>query len=260
MSSLQLLSPEDARELFLWRWKDVTREDINEHLKEFKKFDLLKTGELEENHAMMLLESRGETKTARELRETFTKIDVNNNRKISFLEWCCYIYNKDFSETNSFVDVEARNAAMAEVQRAAEHARAVEEAAARAKAQEEEEARRRAEELERESQLTGVAGMSAFFKRQIEKSGDVTQTNEQRIKEEAARRKALREAKKKEQEALDAANKIKTEEEIIAELNYTRARAESAEGRAEAAAIAEEKARRAAKKAELNAKWGGTLK
>eukprot|EP00604_Paraphysomonas_vestita_P000881 CAMPEP_0174819118 /NCGR_PEP_ID=MMETSP1107-20130205/2160_1 /TAXON_ID=36770 /ORGANISM="Paraphysomonas vestita, Strain GFlagA" /LENGTH=149 /DNA_ID=CAMNT_0016032023 /DNA_START=481 /DNA_END=930 /DNA_ORIENTATION=- len=149
---------------------------------------------------------------------------------------------------------------MEQAQLAGERARKLEEEEAQRKAAEEEAARLRAEEIERESRLTGVAGMSAFFKRQIENAGDATQTNEQKIKEEAARRKALREAKKKEQEALDAANKIKTEEEIIAELNYTRARAESAEGRAEAAAIAEEKARRAAKKAELNAKWGGTLK
>jgi len=257
MSSFQLLSPEDARELFLWRWKDVTRDSINEHLREFKKFDLLKTGELEENHAMMLLESRGETKTARELRETFSRIDVNNNRKISFLEWCCYIYEKDFTETNSFVDQDARNAAMAEVEKAAEAARAVEEAAAKAKADEEAEAKRRAEELERESQLTGVAGMSAFFKRQIESAGDATQTNEQRIKEEAARRKALREAKKKEQEAKEAAEKVKSAEEVEAELREARARAESAESHAAAAAAAAEKARRASKKAELNAKWGG---
>ena len=152
-TSLQLLSPEDARELFLWRWKDITRNELNEHLKEFKKFDLLHTGELEENHAMMLLEARGETKTARELRETFAKIDVNNNHKLSFLEWCCYLYNKDFQETNSFVDADARNAAMAEVQRAGEAARALEEAAAKAKADEEEAARQRAAELERESQL-----------------------------------------------------------------------------------------------------------
>jgi hypothetical protein len=152
-ASLQLLSPEDARELFLWRWKDVSRTELNEHLKEFKKFDLLKTGELEENHAMMLLEARGETKTARELRETFARIDVNNNHKLSFLEWSCYLYNKDFQETNSFVDADARNAAMAEVQRAGEAARAIEEAAAKAKADEEEAARLRAAELERESQL-----------------------------------------------------------------------------------------------------------
>ncbi len=101
--------------------------------------------------------------------------------------------------------------------------------------------------------------MSAFFKRQIENAGDATQTNEQKVKEEAARRRALREAKKKEQEAIEAASKIKTEDEVIAELNYTRARAESAEGHAAAAAAAEEKARRAAKKAELNAKWGGMV-
>lgn len=31
---------------------------------------------------------------------------------------------------------------------------------------------------------SGVAGMSAFFKRQIENSGDVTMTNEQRVCEE----------------------------------------------------------------------------
>jgi len=235
----------------------VSRQDINNELREFKKLDLNKTGELEENHAMMLLERRGDTKTALEMRETFARIDVNNNHKLSFLEWCCYVYDKDFAETNNFVDAEAREAAMAEAQAAGEAARALEEAAAKAKADEEEAARKRAEELERESKMTGVAGMSAFFKRQIESSGDTTKSNEQRIKEEAARRKALREAKKKEKEALDAASKTKTAEEVEAELQEARRRAESTEGREAAAKAAEEKARRAAKKAELNAKWGG---
>jgi hypothetical protein len=77
------------------------------------------------------------------------------------------------------------------------------------------------------------------------------------IKEEAARRKALRDAKKKEQEALEAANKVKSAEEVESEIREARARAESAESHAAAAAAAEEKARRASKKAELNAKWGG---
>jgi hypothetical protein len=58
------LSPEDARELFLWRWKDITRANVNTLLKEFKKFDLHGNGELEEDRAMMLMEARGETKTA----------------------------------------------------------------------------------------------------------------------------------------------------------------------------------------------------
>jgi hypothetical protein len=51
---------------------------------------------------------------------------------------------------------------------------------------------------------------------------------------------------------------VKTQEEVEAELRETRARAESAEGHAAAAVAAEEKARRDKKKAELNAKWGGS--
>lgn len=77
---------------------------------------------------------------------------------------------------------------------------------------------------------------------------------------EAARRKALREAKKKEQEALDVANKTKTAEEVEAELQEARRAAEEAEAAAAAAKAEEDKARRAAKKAELNAKWGGGAK
>lgn len=122
-------------------------------LKEFKRFDLGKTGELEENQAMMLLESRKETKTALELRETFSAIDIDKNHKLSFLEWCCYVYQKDYQETNNFVDAEAREAAMAEALAAGAAAREIEEAAARAKAEEEEAARRRAEEIEAESKL-----------------------------------------------------------------------------------------------------------
>lgn len=56
---------------------------------------------------------------------------------------------------------------------------------------------KKAEEIEAESHLSGVKGRAAFFKRQAENTGDVTKSNEQRIKEEAARRKDLREAKAK---------------------------------------------------------------
>jgi hypothetical protein len=104
----------------------------------------------------MLLESRKETKTALELRETFAAIDVNNNHKLSFLEWCCYVYHKDYQETNNFVDAEAREAAMAEALAAGAAAREIAEAAAKAKADEEEAARRRAEEIEAESKLVST--------------------------------------------------------------------------------------------------------
>lgn len=153
MSSNPLLSPEDARELFLWKWKDVSRVEVNTLLAEFRKYDFSKTGELEENEALMLMEARGDTKTVIEMRETFGKIDTNKNHKLSFLEWLCYIYEKDFTETNTFQDNEARLAAMEQARRAGEHARQLEEAENQRKAAEEEAARRRAEELERESKL-----------------------------------------------------------------------------------------------------------
>lgn len=152
MSNL-LLSPEDARELFLWKWKDVSRKEVNNLLIEFRKYDYSKTGELEENHALMLLESRGETKTVIEMRETFNRIDTNKNHKLSFLEWLCYVYNKDYEETNTFQDNEARAAAMEQAQLAGERARKLEEEEAQRKAAEEEAARLRAEEIERESRL-----------------------------------------------------------------------------------------------------------
>ena len=40
----------------------------------------------------------------------------------------------------------------------------------------------------------GVAGKKAFFARAAKNAGDTTKTNEQKIKEEAAQRKQLREA------------------------------------------------------------------
>ncbi len=127
--------------------------------------------------------------------------------------------------------------------------------------------------------------MSAFFKRQIENSGDVTLTNEQRvstalqcrkvnainnyfiictymqIKQEAAQRKALREAKQREKEAQEAVAKgIKTEAQIAEELRIAKEAAD-AEAAAEAAAReAEERAARAKRKEELNQKWGGGAK
>lgn len=152
-TSSALLTPQDARELFLWKWKDVSRNDVNALLAEFRKYDYSKSGELEENEALMLLEARGDTKTVLEMRETFAKIDANNNRKISFLEWLCYVFEKDFTETNTFQDNDARAAAMEQARKAGEHARLLEEAEALRKAQEEEEAARRAAEIERESQL-----------------------------------------------------------------------------------------------------------
>ena len=78
-------TPHEQLELFLWKFKDVQREDITEKLDEFLKFDKGKKGELEENEAMMLLEARGETKTFRELRQMVADMDIDTNHRLSFL-------------------------------------------------------------------------------------------------------------------------------------------------------------------------------
>jgi hypothetical protein len=147
---------EDQKELFLWRWKDVHRDELNERYKEFKRFDMNGDGELEENNAMRLLESRGETKTAAELRAMLAEMDKNNNHKLSFLEWCCALYNKSFDETNNFVNEDELAKAMDEIRIASERAAQVEAAIRKAKEDEEAAAARRAEELERESKLVDI--------------------------------------------------------------------------------------------------------
>lgn len=157
MSELVLESSEDQLELFIWRWKDVSRADITERLKEFKKFDLNKTGELEENHTMMLLESRGETKTAVELRAMVAEIDKDHNHTVNFLEWCCAIYHKSWEDTNNFADDEARLVAMNEAKKAGEAARAAQAAIEAAKAAEEAAAAARAAELAAEAQLVHMS-------------------------------------------------------------------------------------------------------
>ena len=45
---------------------------------------------------MMLLEARGETKTALELREMVREMDKNHDHKLNFLEWSCCHYSKSW--------------------------------------------------------------------------------------------------------------------------------------------------------------------
>lgn len=99
--------------------------------------------------------------------------------------------------------------------------------------------------------------MKAFFARQVEGAQDVTKSNEQQIKEEAARRKAVREAKEKMNEAIRNANRTYTSDELAQQvLDAAQKRFE--DEAAEAKRVEEEeKAARAARKAALNAKWGG---
>jgi hypothetical protein len=127
---------------------------------------------------MMLLEHRGTVKTAKELMEMCGDMDKDKNHRITFVEWCCAMFHKNYDELFNFVDEEARERAMEEAMRFGEEAKQAEEEIARANRQKELQAQLRAAALERESKLTGVAGMKAFFARKVE----VTKTNEQQVR------------------------------------------------------------------------------
>ena len=253
--NLKLGSLEEQRELFLWKFTDVDRQDVYALEKDFLKHDIKKCGELDEHEAAMLLEHRNNTKTASEIRQLLANIDKDKNHKVSFIEWACAIFEKPFDELNNFADEEARQKAMDEAKAAGEKARAAEEEIARAKEAEEAKMAQLAKELEDEAKLTGVAGMSAFFKRQADNTKDSTVSNEQKVKEEAARRKVLREAKKQLSDAVEAAGKQRRASEVEREIRAI-TEAKTAEDAAVAAKAAEdEKAARQARKDAMNAKW-----
>ena len=48
---------------------------------------------------MMLLEERGIVKTAKELRAMVSTMDVDNNHRLSFVEWCCAIFERCYQVT-----------------------------------------------------------------------------------------------------------------------------------------------------------------
>ncbi len=246
---------DQQRELFLWKFKDVTREQIKEEFNAFVKHDIKKEGQLDEHEALMLLEHRDMAHTATELRTLLAQIDKDKDRHVNFLEWCCFFFKKDWDELNCFVDEEARAAALAEAMAAGLKAKAAEEAIAEAKRREEEKAAAHAKELEDEAKLTGVKGAAAFFKRAGTNTGDSTLSNKDRITQEAARRRELREAKKAQEAAHAEASKVKSAEEIAAEVAAKAASVAEEEARVEAERIAKEKADRIARKKALNERF-----
>jgi len=262
-SLLQIATPEDGREIFLFKYKDILRNDVDEHLKKFKSFNIGNNpqGMLSADETLMLFESRGEPKTVRELKSLFPDAEKDKTFRINFLEFLCVIYSKSYSDVTNFQDDEAREEYLNLARSAGESAEKLQKELEALKLEKEMEEKRLAEEIEAESKMTGVAAKGAFFRRQISNVADSTQTNEQLIKQEAAKRKALKEAKQKEKDALD---QLKAQElqavEVQKEIQQAQIRAAEEEAVATAAKLAEEKSERAARKAALNAKWavGGT--
>lgn len=239
-------------EFFLMKFaKEVTYDDVISLKADFKKFDARGQGELEEDEAMRLLESRNETKTFTELRQLVNDIDIDKNRKLCFLEYACAYFQKDWVKLHApSVDPEeiakaekiAADAthALEEMRQVAEKAKeeeeqkklaelrakgAIEELEAEIKKQDEERKRRhaeyeearrkRAEQLEAQKKeelaRAGVAGKIAKFKYAAEDTKDQTRDNAAVIKADAARRREQKEA-----EAAAAVAKKKAEEEAAA--------------------------------------------
>lgn len=250
-------SIDEQREMFLLKFKDVDRKECEDLATDFKRFDTEKKGELTEHQALMLLEHRDAAKTATELRQLLTEMDVSKNKKLSFVELSCSLFNKPFDDLDNFVDEEAKEQAKEEARKQAEKVKAVEEENKRLREEEEAKAAERAAILEAESKLTGVAGMKAFFFRQAEATHDITKTNEQKIKEEAAMRKQMKDEKEKLKKAVEEANKVKTADDLIREVGEAAAKIKADEEAVIAAKLAEEKRIRAEKTAVNNAKWAG---
>ena len=65
-------------------------------LTSFVRYDKGKKGYLEEDEAMMMLESRREVKTFAEMRSAVRDIDLHAKRNLSFLEWACGVFDKSW--------------------------------------------------------------------------------------------------------------------------------------------------------------------
>jgi hypothetical protein len=247
---------DQQRELFLWKFKDISREEITKEYNDFVKHDLKHHGELDEHETLMFLEHRNETKTALELRALIAEIDKDKNHKLNFLEWCCFYFKKSYEDLNDFVDEEARQKALAEARAAGEAARRAQEKIDEAKKKEEEDAEKEAAEIAEEKKLKGVAGAAAMFNRAAK--DQTTPDIATKIKEESARKRELRAAKKAEEDAKAEAGKVKTAEEVQAEIIENAKKAAEEKARLIQEAKDKEKADRKARIAAMNARTMGT--
>jgi hypothetical protein len=151
-------------------------------LKDFKKFGTGHKGELEYGEVLRMLEMRGTVMTASELMGMVGNMDHDRNGRITFLEWCCTFYMRSYDEMFVYTDEESRQEALEAALKFSEEAITAEKEIERAKKQKELQAQLRAAALERESKLTGVAGMKAFFARAAsEGCVNTSTTNEHQV-------------------------------------------------------------------------------
>jgi len=231
-------------EFFSLKFSDIPRSQILELRGQFDKFDSKQCGELQEDEALRLMEHRKMAKTVVELRKDLEIIDVDKNRKLSFLELACAVFKKSWkllhapshdpaqvemlsqltSNLAQFkLDAEARASMMAEqegklkvlAQTAAEKRAAAMKIVSEVEAEikklhDEEEKRKLDEEAHRQAAVSagGAKGKKAMFEHAAADTKDTTTQHAEVIKREAAFRKKMTELnttlKKAEDEAKQA--------------------------------------------------------
>lgn len=213
------------------------------------------TLELDEQGLARLYEAMGDPKPIPEIRSIFKRYAMNGvkPKTLVFLQVCCSFFEKDYDEFNRIPEDELRRLALESALKKSKETEEIEAALEARKAKEAEIERLRLEQLEKESQLTGVAARQAFFQRQA--SLPVTETTEQKIKKEAALRKQLKEAKKKEEE--DAAEAVDgmTSEKAQLRLKEAMEKKLSAEDAERQRQEQDEAAARTQRKAVHSARW-----
>jgi len=208
---------------FSMKFPEIHKDQIENIMQDFQIVDTRGKGELQEDEALRLLERRKETRTYVELRRMVKDIEPDRTRLFSLLEFLCAYYGKSWRVLHApTANQEEIDRAIANLKEAEEKERlAAEESQKKeqARKQKEEEKlniieqeRIRRENLEREEResqerkqretsASGVKGMAAKFKYAGEDTKDSTSSNEDRIKAEAAARRA---AKQKENERREA--------------------------------------------------------
>jgi len=184
-------------EYFLLKFTDVSRESVFEMVEAFKKHDSRAKGELQEDEALRLLESRKETKRFVELRDMIKEMDFDGNRQLSFLEWACAYFSKSWKVLHTPSSNQAEiDKAIAKMREAEER-----EALAKVKIAEDERIKKELEEKRAlDHQQTGIKGAAMKFHYKQLDNTDQTQLNADRIKTQAAARIAKRDKLKAEED------------------------------------------------------------
>ena len=141
--------------------------------------------DLEEALAHQFLEKRGETVTAAALRDQLKIIDVDNNHRLSFLEYCLFKFGKTPSEFFTELKNPQRGGGEA-LRRAIDEYRQV--------LKKREERQRRMDELEAAAAAGGVKGMAAKNSLAQMRDEDQLQLNRAEITSAANKRKAEKNA------------------------------------------------------------------